>query len=138
MKQLGNSLSLSLTSLINLSFPTCKFSSVLKPAKVIPIHKKGNKTECNNHKSISLYPTSVNLLLIFAYISGFKLTWIFWITKKMAQRAIKILLQAENFLHSCVKQSTKHHLYTLQTWSQQGKWNSHVFFHVLYSFLLRK
>lgn len=43
MKQFGNSQSLPLMSLINLSFLTGKFSWLLKVAKVIWIHKNCNK-----------------------------------------------------------------------------------------------
>ena len=69
--------------------------------------------------------------------------------KKIARRAIKSPPLAENFLHFTViiwvetlnsrwKQSIKYHSFTLQTWSQQDKWNSQVFFHVLHKVLHRK
>ena len=43
-----------LSDMINMSFNQGVFSNVLKIANVIPIHKKGEKLDCNNYKTISL------------------------------------------------------------------------------------
>ena len=43
-----------LSELINLFFAQGKFTTTLKIAKVIPIHKKGEKSECDNYRPISL------------------------------------------------------------------------------------
>ena len=39
-----------------MSFSTGQFPSVLKIAKVIPIHKKQSKVDYTNYRSISLLP----------------------------------------------------------------------------------
>ena len=43
-----------LAELINLSLNQGKLPAVLKIAKVIPIHKWGDKSECDNYRPISL------------------------------------------------------------------------------------
>ena len=43
-----------LSIIVNLSFSLGKFPDLLKQAKVIPIFKKGDKTNCNNYRPISL------------------------------------------------------------------------------------
>ena len=43
-----------LAELINLSLNQGKFPTILKRAKVIPIHKKGDKSECDNYRPITL------------------------------------------------------------------------------------
>ena len=40
--------------MISTSFTTGIFPSALKVANIIPIHKKGDKLDCNNYPSISL------------------------------------------------------------------------------------
>ena len=53
-KPFAKPLSKPLADLINLSFSTGKFPSSLKAAKVIPVFKKGDKSDCNNYRPISL------------------------------------------------------------------------------------
>ena len=43
-----------LSKLANLMFEQGEFLEILKPAKVAPIHKGGNKADCNNYRPISL------------------------------------------------------------------------------------
>ena len=54
LKVHSKTLSKPLAELINLSLNQGKFPTILKIAKVIPIHKRGDKSECDNYKSISL------------------------------------------------------------------------------------
>ena len=48
----------------NLSFPTVIFPTILKTAKVIPIHKKNSKLEVPNYAPISLF---FNILIFYFY-----------------------------------------------------------------------
>ena len=48
LKTYSKSPSKFLSELINLSFAQGKFPTILKIAKVIPIHRKGDRTECYN------------------------------------------------------------------------------------------
>ena len=43
-----------IANLFNLSFLQEKFPSLLKVAKVIPIHKKSSKLLCSNYRPISI------------------------------------------------------------------------------------
>ena len=58
----SKSLSKPLSELINLSFAQGKFPTILKIAKAIPIHKKGDKSGCDNYRPISLI-LNINKLL---------------------------------------------------------------------------
>ena len=62
LKTYSKSQSKSLLQLINLSFAEGKFPNVLKIAKVISIHKKSDKSECNNYRPISLISNISKLL----------------------------------------------------------------------------
>ena len=53
-KTFNKALSELLTNLINLSFVKGVFPNVLKMAEVLPTFKKGDKTEKNNYRPISL------------------------------------------------------------------------------------
>ena len=54
LKVHSKTLSKPLAELINLSLNQGKFPAILKIAKVIPIHKRGDKSECCNYRPISL------------------------------------------------------------------------------------
>ena len=54
MKLLKNDISCQLSEIINLSFSSGVFPSILKTAKVIPVHKKVSKLDFANFPSISL------------------------------------------------------------------------------------
>ena len=52
LKTYSKSLSKPLSELMNLSFALGKFPTILKMAKVILTHKKGEKSECENYRPI--------------------------------------------------------------------------------------
>ena len=54
LKVHSKTLSKPLAELINLSLNQGKFPTILKTAKVIPIHKRGDKSEYDNYRPISL------------------------------------------------------------------------------------
>ena len=54
LKLLKNFISQHLSEIFNMSFPTGQFSSVMKTAKVIAIHKKQSKVDYTNYGPISL------------------------------------------------------------------------------------
>ena len=60
-----------LSDMINTSFTTGIFPSVLKVANIIPIHKKGDKLDCNNYRPISLLS---NTIKIFEKMKHIRLT----------------------------------------------------------------
>ena len=59
LKLLKNEISTNLADIFNLSFSSGVFQSMLKIAKVIPVHKKQAKLFCSNYKSISLLSTNI-------------------------------------------------------------------------------
>ena len=50
LKLLKNDISQQLSDIFNMSFSTGQFPSVLKIAKVIPIHKKQSRVDCTNYR----------------------------------------------------------------------------------------
>ena len=54
LKVHSKTLSKPLAELINLLLNQGKFPAILKIATVIPIHKRGDKSECDNYRPISL------------------------------------------------------------------------------------
>ena len=62
LKTYSKSLSKPLSELINLSFAQAKFLTILKIVKVMPIHKQGDKSECDNYKPLSLISNISKLL----------------------------------------------------------------------------
>ena len=54
LKLLKKEFSKPLSDMINMSFNQGVFPNILKIANVIPIHKKGDKLNCNNYRPISL------------------------------------------------------------------------------------
>ena len=57
MKQCMNEIIKPLTELVNLSFNLGTFPSKLKLSKIVPIFKKGDHTDKNNYRPISILPT---------------------------------------------------------------------------------
>ena len=51
---LKQDISLQIADLMNLSFSSGSFPSILKTAKVVPVFKKGSKLDCSNYRPISL------------------------------------------------------------------------------------
>ena len=56
LKDAANELSRPIAYLINSSISTCMIPSEWKSAKVIPIHKSGDKSDPNNYRPISVLP----------------------------------------------------------------------------------
>ena len=54
LKLLKNGISSQLSEIFNISFSSGIFPSILKTAKVIPVHKKDSKLDFSNHHPISL------------------------------------------------------------------------------------
>ena len=54
LKLLKNDISTNLADIFNLFFSSGVFPSILKIAKVIPVHKKESKKFCSNYRPISL------------------------------------------------------------------------------------
>ena len=54
LKLLKNDISSQLSEIFNISFSSGVFPSILKIAKVIPIHKKDSKLDFSNYRPISL------------------------------------------------------------------------------------
>jgi exonuclease III len=71
LKYSSNYISEVLCHLINNCFDTGYFPNELKQAKVIPVHKKGDKNECSNYRPISLVPT---LSKVFERIMSHQMT----------------------------------------------------------------
>ena len=53
-----------LSDMIKMSFNQGVFPNILKTANLIPIHKKGDKLDCNNHRPISLLSNISKILHI--------------------------------------------------------------------------
>ena len=62
LKLLKNHISDQLVNLFNLSHTTGSFPTLLKTAKVIPIHKKESKLDYTNYRSIFLLPNLDKIL----------------------------------------------------------------------------
>ena len=73
LNMLKNDISEQLGDLFNLSFTTGTFPTLLKTAKVIPIHKKDSKSNYTNYHSISLLSNLNKILekLIHSRLSTF-------------------------------------------------------------------
>ena len=73
LKLLKNDISQQLSDVFNLSFLTGQFPSVLKIAKVIPIHKKQSKVDYANYRPISLLSNIKKIIekLMYKRLSNF-------------------------------------------------------------------
>ena len=73
LKLLKDEISSHLSDIYNISFSMGIFPSVLKTAKVIPVHKKDSKLDCNNYRPISLLRNIENFLekLVYNRITKF-------------------------------------------------------------------
>ena len=73
LKLLKDEISSHLSDIYNISFSMGIFPSVLKTAKVIPVHKKDSKLDCNNYRPISLLPNIEKILekLVYNRITKF-------------------------------------------------------------------
>ena len=70
LKLLKDEIASHLSDICNISFSMGIFPSVLKTAKIIPVHKKGSKLDCNNYRSISLSP-NIEKVLVYNRITKF-------------------------------------------------------------------
>jgi len=61
LKVVADELCVPLTRLVNTSFCTGIFPDLLKVSKIIPIYKKGSKTDLNNYRPISILPVVVKV-----------------------------------------------------------------------------
>ena len=71
LKDYKSEFSKPLSDMINTSFTTGLFPSALKVANIIPIHKKGDKLDCNNYRPISFLS---NISKIFEKMTHIRLT----------------------------------------------------------------
>ena len=73
LKLLKSDISQELRDVFNMSFLTGQFSSVLKIAKVIPIHKKQSKVDYANYRPISLLSNIEKIIekLMYKRLSDF-------------------------------------------------------------------
>ena len=62
LKLLKNDISQQLSDIFNISFLTGQFPSVLKIAKVIPIHKKQSKVHFANSRPISILSNTEKII----------------------------------------------------------------------------
>ena len=73
LKLLKNDISQQLSDIFNMSFSTGQFPSVLKIAKVIPIHKKQSRVDYTNYRPISLLSNIEKIIekLMYKRLSNF-------------------------------------------------------------------
>ena len=73
LKLLKNDISQQLSDIFNMSFSTGQFTSVLKIAKVIPIHKQQSKVDYTNYRPISLLSNIEKIIekLMYKRLSNF-------------------------------------------------------------------
>ena len=73
LKLLKNNISTQLADIFNISFSTGVFPTILKVAKVVPVHKKDFKLDFSNYRPISLLSNIEKILerLIYNRIYNF-------------------------------------------------------------------
>ena len=62
IKEGGRTLCLQIHKLITSIWEREKLPEEWKESIIVPIHKKGDKTDCNNYRGISLLPTTYKIL----------------------------------------------------------------------------
>lgn len=67
IKEIGHSIVLPLTHIINLSISKGSVPSLMKIARIIPLHKTGRKTDPNNYRPISILPVLAKILETHVY-----------------------------------------------------------------------
>ena len=67
LKLLKNDISCQLSEIFNISFSSGIFPSLLKTAKVIPVHEKDSKLDFSNYRPISLLSNTENFLVRLMY-----------------------------------------------------------------------
>ena len=72
LKLFKNDISTQLSGIFNVSFSTGVFPSILKIAKVIPIHEKQSKLDYSNYRPISLLSNLEKMLQKLMYSRIFK------------------------------------------------------------------
>ena len=99
LKLSSDNILLILCHIFNLSLGQGKFINEFKKAKIIPVHKKGSKTDINNYRPISLLPVMSKILERIFYVvifepSGFFHQYQFGFRKKHStSNALTVIIE---------------------------------------------
>ena len=91
LKLLNKDMSDQLTFLFHQHFSPGLFPSILKNSKIIPVHKNYSKSDCSNHKPISL------LSKVSKFWKGLCVTYLLVFLKKRTHIFFPILFLTETF-----------------------------------------